>query len=170
MWPNRVSPRLFHLQGDAILPGCHSCSVCAQGACREGRETGVTCDCPPGRSGALCDQTTSPNPCQNSRWGQTSRDVEFKSSVCTVEPCCCSSRSLSQSRLVNNCGLVVNNKSGLVELFLMILCLSCFGFYVAVVTREQLIVEEQLSLFWHVYLIKWLKNCCSKIWVCGVDI
>uniref|UniRef100_A0A4W6FA11 Slit homolog 3 (Drosophila) n=1 Tax=Lates calcarifer TaxID=8187 RepID=A0A4W6FA11_LATCA len=42
-------------------------TVCAQGACREGGETGVTCDCPPGRSGALCDQTTTPNPCQNSR-------------------------------------------------------------------------------------------------------
>uniref|UniRef100_A0A4W6FAI5 Slit homolog 3 (Drosophila) n=1 Tax=Lates calcarifer TaxID=8187 RepID=A0A4W6FAI5_LATCA len=53
--------------GDGILPGCHTCSVCAQGACREGGETGVTCDCPPGRSGALCDQTTTPNPCQNSR-------------------------------------------------------------------------------------------------------
>uniref|UniRef100_A0A669F6T9 Slit homolog 3 (Drosophila) n=1 Tax=Oreochromis niloticus TaxID=8128 RepID=A0A669F6T9_ORENI len=41
--------------------------VCAQGACREGGETGVTCDCPPGRSGALCDQTTGTNPCQNNR-------------------------------------------------------------------------------------------------------
>ncbi|XP_035769669.1 slit homolog 3 protein [Neolamprologus brichardi] len=37
-------------KGDGILAGCHSCSVCAQGACREGGETGVTCDCPPGRS------------------------------------------------------------------------------------------------------------------------
>uniref|UniRef100_A0A671XZL4 Slit homolog 3 (Drosophila) n=1 Tax=Sparus aurata TaxID=8175 RepID=A0A671XZL4_SPAAU len=54
-------------RGDAVRAGCHSCSVCAQGACREGGETGVTCDCPPGRSGALCDQTTAPNPCQNSR-------------------------------------------------------------------------------------------------------
>uniref|UniRef100_A0AAX7UIW7 Slit homolog 3 (Drosophila) n=1 Tax=Astatotilapia calliptera TaxID=8154 RepID=A0AAX7UIW7_ASTCA len=53
--------------GDGILAGCHSCSVCAQGACREGGETGVTCDCPPGRSGALCDQTTGTNPCQNNR-------------------------------------------------------------------------------------------------------
>uniref|UniRef100_A0A7N6FGE0 Slit homolog 3 (Drosophila) n=1 Tax=Anabas testudineus TaxID=64144 RepID=A0A7N6FGE0_ANATE len=52
---------------DGILAGCHSCSVCAQGACREGGETGVTCDCPPGRSGALCDLTTAPNSCQNSR-------------------------------------------------------------------------------------------------------
>uniref|UniRef100_A0A671Y692 Slit homolog 3 (Drosophila) n=1 Tax=Sparus aurata TaxID=8175 RepID=A0A671Y692_SPAAU len=57
----------FRHQGDAVRAGCHSCSVCAQGACREGGETGVTCDCPPGRSGALCDQTTAPNPCQNSR-------------------------------------------------------------------------------------------------------
>ncbi|TKS72815.1 Slit -like protein 3 protein [Collichthys lucidus] len=57
----------FEGKADAILPGCHSCSVCAQGPCREGGETGVTCDCPPGRSGALCDQTTAPNPCQNSR-------------------------------------------------------------------------------------------------------
>lgn len=54
-------------KGDGILAGCHSCSVCAQGACREGGETGVTCDCPPGRSGALCDQTTGTNPCQNNR-------------------------------------------------------------------------------------------------------
>uniref|UniRef100_A0A672YYX4 Slit homolog 3 (Drosophila) n=1 Tax=Sphaeramia orbicularis TaxID=375764 RepID=A0A672YYX4_9TELE len=56
----------MHL-GDGILPGCHSCSVCAQGACREGGETGVTCDCPPGRTGALCDQMTAPSPCQNNR-------------------------------------------------------------------------------------------------------
>uniref|UniRef100_A0A7N6FDY6 Slit homolog 3 (Drosophila) n=1 Tax=Anabas testudineus TaxID=64144 RepID=A0A7N6FDY6_ANATE len=58
---------LFSHQTDGILAGCHSCSVCAQGACREGGETGVTCDCPPGRSGALCDLTTAPNSCQNSR-------------------------------------------------------------------------------------------------------
>uniref|UniRef100_A0A8D3AFN6 Slit homolog 3 (Drosophila) n=1 Tax=Scophthalmus maximus TaxID=52904 RepID=A0A8D3AFN6_SCOMX len=49
------------------LEGCHTCSVCAQGVCREGGEMGVTCECPPGRSGALCDQTTTPNSCQNSR-------------------------------------------------------------------------------------------------------
>ncbi|XP_061580842.1 slit homolog 3 protein isoform X2 [Cololabis saira] len=54
-------------KGDGILAGCHSCSVCAQGACREGGATGVTCDCPPGRRGALCDETTASNPCQNSR-------------------------------------------------------------------------------------------------------
>ncbi|XP_054453144.1 slit homolog 3 protein [Anoplopoma fimbria] len=54
-------------KAEGILAGCHSCSVCAQGACREGGETGVTCDCPPGRSGALCDQTTAPSACQNSR-------------------------------------------------------------------------------------------------------
>uniref|UniRef100_A0A8D0AEW4 Slit homolog 3 (Drosophila) n=1 Tax=Sander lucioperca TaxID=283035 RepID=A0A8D0AEW4_SANLU len=60
-------PFLFCHQGEGILAGCHSCSVCAQGACREGGETGVTCDCPPGRTGALCDQTTAPNACQNSR-------------------------------------------------------------------------------------------------------
>lgn len=52
---------------DGILPGCHSCSVCAQGVCREGGETGVTCDCPPGRTGPLCDQTTATNVCQNHR-------------------------------------------------------------------------------------------------------
>uniref|UniRef100_A0A8C6KQ38 Slit homolog 3 (Drosophila) n=1 Tax=Nothobranchius furzeri TaxID=105023 RepID=A0A8C6KQ38_NOTFU len=46
---------------------CHSCSVCAQGTCREAGEMGVTCECPPGRSGALCDETTAPNPCQNNR-------------------------------------------------------------------------------------------------------
>uniref|UniRef100_A0AAQ5YM47 Slit homolog 3 (Drosophila) n=1 Tax=Amphiprion ocellaris TaxID=80972 RepID=A0AAQ5YM47_AMPOC len=57
----------YRSQGDGILAGCHSCSVCAQGACREGGETGVTCDCPPGRSGALCDEMTATNQCQNSR-------------------------------------------------------------------------------------------------------
>lgn len=69
-------PFLSCRQGDAILPGCHSCSVCAQGACREGGETGVTCDCPPGRSGALCDQTTAPNPCQNSRSAEETSPVK----------------------------------------------------------------------------------------------
>uniref|UniRef100_A0A3P9JGV4 Slit homolog 3 (Drosophila) n=1 Tax=Oryzias latipes TaxID=8090 RepID=A0A3P9JGV4_ORYLA len=54
-------------QGDGILVGCHSCSVCAQGACREGGETGVTCHCPPGQSGVLCDETTAPDLCLNSR-------------------------------------------------------------------------------------------------------
>ncbi|XP_046876349.1 slit homolog 3 protein [Hypomesus transpacificus] len=49
------------------LPGCHSCSVCAQGACRQEGETGVTCECPPGRTGVLCDQRTAPSPCQTSR-------------------------------------------------------------------------------------------------------
>uniref|UniRef100_A0A3P9LWD9 Slit homolog 3 (Drosophila) n=1 Tax=Oryzias latipes TaxID=8090 RepID=A0A3P9LWD9_ORYLA len=54
-------------QDDGILVGCHSCSVCAQGACREGGETGVTCQCPPGQSGVLCDETTAPDLCLNSR-------------------------------------------------------------------------------------------------------
>uniref|UniRef100_A0A3Q2P162 Slit homolog 3 (Drosophila) n=1 Tax=Fundulus heteroclitus TaxID=8078 RepID=A0A3Q2P162_FUNHE len=36
--------------------------VCAQGACREGGEGGVTCSCPPGRMGPLCDETASPPP------------------------------------------------------------------------------------------------------------
>ncbi|XP_037531385.1 slit homolog 3 protein [Nematolebias whitei] len=54
-------------KGDSILVGCHSCSVCAQGTCREAGEMGVTCDCPPGSSGALCDQTMVPIPCQNNR-------------------------------------------------------------------------------------------------------
>uniref|UniRef100_A0A3Q4MSU5 Slit homolog 3 (Drosophila) n=1 Tax=Neolamprologus brichardi TaxID=32507 RepID=A0A3Q4MSU5_NEOBR len=31
-------------KGDGILAGCHSCSVCAQGACREGGETGFVLD------------------------------------------------------------------------------------------------------------------------------
>uniref|UniRef100_A0A3B5B9T6 Slit homolog 3 protein-like n=1 Tax=Stegastes partitus TaxID=144197 RepID=A0A3B5B9T6_9TELE len=65
--PSCVTPFLFCQQADGILAGCHSCSVCAQGACREGGETGVTCDCPPGRSGALCDEMTATNQCQNSR-------------------------------------------------------------------------------------------------------
>uniref|UniRef100_A0A665WCW7 Slit homolog 3 (Drosophila) n=1 Tax=Echeneis naucrates TaxID=173247 RepID=A0A665WCW7_ECHNA len=54
-------------RADGILAGCHTCSVCAKGVCREGGETGVTCDCPPGRSGALCDKSTTPNPCQTNR-------------------------------------------------------------------------------------------------------
>ncbi|XP_051942227.1 slit homolog 3 protein isoform X1 [Hippocampus zosterae] len=54
-------------KGDGVLVGCHSCSVCAQGTCREGGEMGVTCQCPPGRSGTLCEQATAPNPCQGSR-------------------------------------------------------------------------------------------------------
>ncbi|KAM9412861.1 LOW QUALITY PROTEIN: slit homolog 3 protein-like [Salvelinus alpinus] len=52
---------------EGILPGCHSCSVCAQGACRQRGETGVSCECPPSRSGSLCDQKTAPSPCQSSR-------------------------------------------------------------------------------------------------------
>ncbi|KAI4890876.1 hypothetical protein NFI96_030905, partial [Prochilodus magdalenae] len=50
-----------------ILPGCHSCGVCAQGACRQRGEAGVTCECPVNSSGPLCDQQSSNNPCQNSR-------------------------------------------------------------------------------------------------------
>uniref|UniRef100_A0A674CV94 Slit homolog 3 (Drosophila) n=1 Tax=Salmo trutta TaxID=8032 RepID=A0A674CV94_SALTR len=52
---------------EGILPGCHSCSVCAQGACRQRGETGVSCECPPSRSGPLCDQKIAPSPCQSSR-------------------------------------------------------------------------------------------------------
>uniref|UniRef100_A0AAQ4PB77 Slit homolog 3 (Drosophila) n=1 Tax=Gasterosteus aculeatus aculeatus TaxID=481459 RepID=A0AAQ4PB77_GASAC len=63
--PQDLSYRAAGAEG--VLAGCHSCSVCAQGACREGGETGVTCDCPPGRSGALCDQTTAPRACHDSR-------------------------------------------------------------------------------------------------------
>uniref|UniRef100_A0A3Q3J1P2 Slit homolog 3 (Drosophila) n=1 Tax=Monopterus albus TaxID=43700 RepID=A0A3Q3J1P2_MONAL len=63
----RINGEPQDLSYRGILAGCHSCGVCAQGACREGGETGVTCDCPPGRSGTLCDQMTAPNPCQNSR-------------------------------------------------------------------------------------------------------
>uniref|UniRef100_A0A673YPN1 Slit homolog 3 (Drosophila) n=1 Tax=Salmo trutta TaxID=8032 RepID=A0A673YPN1_SALTR len=52
---------------EGILPGCHSCSVCAQGACRQRGETGVSCECPPSHSGSLCHQKTAPSPCQSSR-------------------------------------------------------------------------------------------------------
>uniref|UniRef100_W5KTN6 Slit homolog 3 (Drosophila) n=1 Tax=Astyanax mexicanus TaxID=7994 RepID=W5KTN6_ASTMX len=51
----------------AILPGCHACSVCAQGACRQRDDVGVTCECPAGSTGPLCDQQGTSNPCQNSR-------------------------------------------------------------------------------------------------------
>ncbi|XP_048031891.1 slit homolog 3 protein isoform X1 [Megalobrama amblycephala] len=50
-----------------VLPGCHSCGVCAQGACRQRGEAGVTCECPTGHSGPLCEQMTSQSPCQSSR-------------------------------------------------------------------------------------------------------
>uniref|UniRef100_A0A8C2HUU3 Slit homolog 3 (Drosophila) n=1 Tax=Cyprinus carpio TaxID=7962 RepID=A0A8C2HUU3_CYPCA len=52
---------------EGILPGCHSCGVCAHGACRQRGEAGVTCECPSGHSGPLCEETTSQSPCQNSR-------------------------------------------------------------------------------------------------------
>uniref|UniRef100_A0A8C9TA93 Slit homolog 3 (Drosophila) n=1 Tax=Scleropages formosus TaxID=113540 RepID=A0A8C9TA93_SCLFO len=52
---------------NGVLRGCHSCSVCAQGVCRQRGDTGVTCECPPGRSGPLCDQKIPPSPCQGSR-------------------------------------------------------------------------------------------------------
>uniref|UniRef100_A0A8C1EMY6 Slit homolog 3 (Drosophila) n=1 Tax=Cyprinus carpio carpio TaxID=630221 RepID=A0A8C1EMY6_CYPCA len=52
---------------EGILPGCHSCGVCAHGACRQRGEAGVTCECPTGHSGPLCEETTSQSPCQNSR-------------------------------------------------------------------------------------------------------
>ncbi|KAK0147672.1 Slit 3 protein [Merluccius polli] len=60
-------PRTAEGKTEGLLPGCHSCSVCAQGACRQSGEMGVTCECLPGRSGALCDQKTAPSPCQSSR-------------------------------------------------------------------------------------------------------
>ncbi|KTG34065.1 hypothetical protein cypCar_00009824 [Cyprinus carpio] len=39
---------------EGILPGCHSCGVCAHGACRQRGEAGVTCECSSGHSGPLC--------------------------------------------------------------------------------------------------------------------
>uniref|UniRef100_A0A8C1XM10 Slit homolog 3 (Drosophila) n=1 Tax=Cyprinus carpio TaxID=7962 RepID=A0A8C1XM10_CYPCA len=53
---------------EGILPGCHSCGVCAHGACRQRGEAGVTCECPSGHSGPLCEETTSQSPCQSSRY------------------------------------------------------------------------------------------------------
>uniref|UniRef100_A0A8C5FJ55 Slit homolog 3 (Drosophila) n=1 Tax=Gadus morhua TaxID=8049 RepID=A0A8C5FJ55_GADMO len=61
------APRTAEGKTEGLLPGCHSCSVCAQGACRQSGEMGVTCECLPGRSGALCDQKTALSPCQSSR-------------------------------------------------------------------------------------------------------
>ncbi|GAA6099215.1 slit homolog 3 protein [Tachysurus ichikawai] len=52
---------------EGILPGCHSCSVCAQGPCRQRGEAGVTCECPSSSSGPLCEQQSYANPCQSSR-------------------------------------------------------------------------------------------------------
>lgn len=53
---------------EGILPGCHSCSVCAQGPCRQRGETGVTCECPASSSSPLCDQQSYTSPCQSSRY------------------------------------------------------------------------------------------------------
>uniref|UniRef100_A0A673MTN1 Slit homolog 3 protein-like n=1 Tax=Sinocyclocheilus rhinocerous TaxID=307959 RepID=A0A673MTN1_9TELE len=53
---------------EGILPGCHSCGVCALGACRQRGEAGVTCECPSGHSGPLCEETSSQSPCQSSRY------------------------------------------------------------------------------------------------------
>ncbi|XP_053487014.1 slit homolog 3 protein [Ictalurus furcatus] len=52
---------------EGILPGCHLCSVCAQGPCRQRGEAGVTCECPASSSGPLCEQQSYANPCQSSR-------------------------------------------------------------------------------------------------------
>lgn len=60
-------PFFSHYQSDGVLVGCHSCSVCAEGTCREGGETGVTCDCPPGHDRVFCAQMTGPNPCLKNR-------------------------------------------------------------------------------------------------------
>uniref|UniRef100_A0A674MNH8 Slit homolog 3 (Drosophila) n=1 Tax=Takifugu rubripes TaxID=31033 RepID=A0A674MNH8_TAKRU len=48
---NGEAQDLSYRTSDGVLAGCHSCSVCAEGTCREGGEAGVTCDCPPGRDG-----------------------------------------------------------------------------------------------------------------------
>uniref|UniRef100_A0A674MXI3 Slit homolog 3 (Drosophila) n=1 Tax=Takifugu rubripes TaxID=31033 RepID=A0A674MXI3_TAKRU len=64
---NGEAQDLSYRTSDGVLAGCHSCSVCAEGTCREGGEAGVTCDCPPGRDGALCSQMTGPNPCLSNR-------------------------------------------------------------------------------------------------------
>uniref|UniRef100_A0A674CVY9 Slit homolog 3 (Drosophila) n=1 Tax=Salmo trutta TaxID=8032 RepID=A0A674CVY9_SALTR len=83
---------------EGILPGCHSCSVCAQGACRQRGETGVSCECPPSRSGPLCDQKIAPSPCQSSRYGlyRTPHSGEpschcqpgYTGPTCDAEPAC----------------------------------------------------------------------------------
>lgn len=72
LFSNRVPiiaflPIFFCCQSDGVLAGCHSCSVCAEGTCREGGEAGVTCDCPPGRDGVLCAQMMGHNPCVSNR-------------------------------------------------------------------------------------------------------
>lgn len=70
----------------AVLVGCHSCSVCAPGACREGGETGVTCSCPPGRMGPLCGETAaSGDPCQNSRCVHGTCVAKGASSACRCD-------------------------------------------------------------------------------------
>uniref|UniRef100_A0A4W5NF14 Slit homolog 3 (Drosophila) n=1 Tax=Hucho hucho TaxID=62062 RepID=A0A4W5NF14_9TELE len=73
---------------EGILPGCHSCSVCAQGACRQRGETGVSCECPPSRSGPLCDQKIAPSPsCRGHQCGHGEcRVTESGEPSCHCQP------------------------------------------------------------------------------------
>uniref|UniRef100_A0A674CX69 Slit homolog 3 (Drosophila) n=1 Tax=Salmo trutta TaxID=8032 RepID=A0A674CX69_SALTR len=73
---------------EGILPGCHSCSVCAQGACRQRGETGVSCECPPSRSGPLCDQKIAPSPsCKGHQCGHGEcRVTESGEPSCHCQP------------------------------------------------------------------------------------
>uniref|UniRef100_A0A8C8ES54 Slit homolog 3 (Drosophila) n=1 Tax=Oncorhynchus tshawytscha TaxID=74940 RepID=A0A8C8ES54_ONCTS len=71
---------------EGILPGCHSCSVCAQGACRQRGETGVSCECPPSRSGPLCDQRITPT-CKGHQCGHGEcRVTESGEPSCHCQP------------------------------------------------------------------------------------
>uniref|UniRef100_A0A4W5NEY9 Slit homolog 3 (Drosophila) n=1 Tax=Hucho hucho TaxID=62062 RepID=A0A4W5NEY9_9TELE len=71
---------------EGILPGCHSCSVCAQGACRQRGETGVSCECPPSRSGPLCDQKIAPT-CRGHQCGHGEcRVTESGEPSCHCQP------------------------------------------------------------------------------------
>uniref|UniRef100_A0A673MSJ1 Slit homolog 3 protein-like n=1 Tax=Sinocyclocheilus rhinocerous TaxID=307959 RepID=A0A673MSJ1_9TELE len=79
---------------EGILPGCHSCGVCALGACRQRGEAGVTCECPSGHSGPLCEETSSQSPCQSSRYRKpqvhrhSQLGISVKFSICDPEPTC----------------------------------------------------------------------------------
>ncbi|XP_023650749.2 slit homolog 3 protein [Paramormyrops kingsleyae] len=50
-----------------VQSGCHLCSVCGHGTCHQRGDTGVTCECPAGHGGLLCDHNNEPSPCLASR-------------------------------------------------------------------------------------------------------
>uniref|UniRef100_A0A8C2FDZ9 Slit homolog 3 (Drosophila) n=1 Tax=Cyprinus carpio TaxID=7962 RepID=A0A8C2FDZ9_CYPCA len=67
---------------EGILPGCHSCGVCAHGACRQRGEAGVTCECPSGHSGPLNPQMHRHSQCVHDGYSGQFCDRREESAVC----------------------------------------------------------------------------------------